>query len=406
MKDGGGYVQTTHVRTPVEPPPLKDVVPPLVAEPSWRIRAKTSPADLKDPPLPSAKGGTLLATAREGHGRRRRINVKSSPVDRAGEELSGPPEGGHEPRSPSTGSSIPKVRAMRSRANSRETLASVKDLAQHLLNMEDFTKEGCLELLDKLVVAAKVRTRRGQGCFQAFAYCQGGNRGITVQTRNKDTVVKYLNEYLKRATNHLPEGTVSWATLGVFTGNAIPPHTDVHNERGSWNYVVEVSDGSRRGLWVSGDDRSNPTRGEAEPGEASQALPDGSQCPGRFYNITEKAAGFNPKKFHGFVPNSPNEWLLVGYTPSGVDRLQEEDLDTLRKLGFPLRDVALPDEEEEGDDPDGDDESDEEEEKFPDDPDPDQYNKVSDDEFTDRDDEEPEGNTEPMDAEFVGEWIG
>ncbi|CAE7219174.1 RE1 [Symbiodinium natans] len=384
LKDGGGYVQTVHVRTPVEPPPLKDVVSPLIVEPALRLRSKTRPADAR----PHARDAPTGAAPRDG--RRRRLRAKSSPST--------------SPVGPST----PSVRVMRAQGRSRETLAEVKALAQHLLNMEDFSKEGRLELLEKLVVAAKVRTRRGEGCFQAFgAYCQGGNRGITVQTRNKEAVVMYLNEYLKKATSHLPEGSVTWATLGVFMGNAIPPHTDVHNKRGSWNYVVEISDRSQRGLWVSGDDDSNPARGEAVRGDMPQVLPDGSQGVGRFYDIRHRATGFNPKKFHGFLPNSANDWLLVGYTPSGFEKLTEGELNKLVELGFPIETEDPIEEEEENDDEDPDDEdddSDNEEERIPDDPDPDQYNEVSDEEYTDRDDEEPEDNTEPMDAEFVGKW--
>ena len=99
---------------------------------------------------------------------------------------------------------------------------------------------------------------------------------------------------------------------------------------------MEISDRSQRGLWVSGDDQSNPTRGVAERGEAIQQLPDGSQCSGRYYNIAERATGFNPKKFYGFTPNSANDWLLVGYTPSGVEKLMEEDRERLMELGFLL----------------------------------------------------------------------
>ena len=382
LKDGGGYVQTTHVRTPVEPPLLEDVAPPLIVEPTWRLRAKTKPENAGEPPKPSARGAAKDAPAPDG--RRRRIKTKSPP--------SSPLE-----------SSAPIIRAVRARTGGQGTLAEVNAFAQHLLNMEDFSKEGCLEMLEKLVVAARVRTRRGAGYFQAFgAYCQGGNRGITVQTRNKEAVVKYLNEYLKRATNHLQDGSVTWATVGVFTGNAIPPHTDVHNKRGSWNYVVEISDRSRRGLWVSGDDQSNPARGEAVRGEVLQVLPDGSQSVGRFYDITNRATGFNPKKFHGFLPSSANDWLLVGYTPSGFEKLKTDELERLVELGFPLE-AEDPLEEEDDDDLEEEDDDDEEE-RIPDDPDPDQYNEVSEEEYTDRDDEEPEDNTEPMDAEFVGEW--
>ena len=73
LKDGGGYVQTVHVRTPVEPPPLKDVAPPLIAEPALRLRSKTRPADAR----PHARDAPTGAAPRDG--RRRRLRAKSSP---------------------------------------------------------------------------------------------------------------------------------------------------------------------------------------------------------------------------------------------------------------------------------------------------------------------------------------
>ena len=67
-------------RTSLEPPPLKDVAPPLVAEPNWRLRTKTAPAELMDHPGPPAE--SFCCNCPGDSPRRRRLKVKTSPAER------------------------------------------------------------------------------------------------------------------------------------------------------------------------------------------------------------------------------------------------------------------------------------------------------------------------------------
>ncbi|CAE7408309.1 unnamed protein product, partial [Symbiodinium sp. KB8] len=142
----------------------------------------------------------------------------------------------------------------------------------------------------------------------------------------------------------MPGSTCTWTTLALQRAYQIPAHRDVHNQMGTRNYVMEIADETREGLWVEGSDEHHPVEGgDGIVQEHDYQHEDGEVVHGRIHSIEEPVA-FDPRSRHAMVSEQGMKWVLSAYTPSGVQKLLQTDVDYLFQHGFPVTGtgVALP----------------------------------------------------------------
>ena len=199
--------------------------------------------------------------------------------------------------------------------------------AQLLLLDEDFSDAGFRKVVTALEEAEVTSTdRRGdfEGRFVLGAYCHGGQRGVTTLCKNHPSLTRYLNKFLRTrlgTTNYDAE----WSAILLMHASDVPTHRDFRNEWGTKNYVLCVP--GTVDLWI-GPPHHPKTRPQAiTPDWESQDV----LC------ITNEVRAFDPRGYHAVRKNP--DWVIVGYSPLGVLKLNEVDKDLLKGLGFrvPMR---------------------------------------------------------------------
>ncbi|CAE7218596.1 RE1 [Symbiodinium sp. CCMP2456] len=184
--------------------------------------------------------------------------------------------------------------------------------------MGKFDLSSCAQVLEDVDTLAKMKYKtRGMQSTSIIlgAYVHGGMRGVTKAGKRRPHLTKYLNMVLRmRVAEDLGEDG-SWTTIGVFKAADIPPHRDLRNHAGSWNYVVEVGTKSKGGLWVANGNTEPTIRG----GEGLQPLareqPDGKIVYGNLVDIGGRAVAFNAKELHAYLVQEPERWVIAAFTP-------------------------------------------------------------------------------------------
>ncbi|CAE7938651.1 unnamed protein product, partial [Symbiodinium sp. KB8] len=225
---------------------------------------------------------------------------------------------------------------------------AVEAVARELLNAGDFSKQACQRLLRALggfhTRWRTPRTTEGQGMVLG-AYVRGGSFGVTNHGRSLPFTMRFLNKFmLIRLQYTMPGSTSTWTTLALQRASEIPAHRDVHNQRGTRNYVMEIADESLEGLWIEGDEESHPVEGGDGVCCAHEyQTEDGQVLQGRVHSLDEPVA-FDPRSRHAMVNAHGMKWVLSAYTPSGVQALLQADVDYLFSHGFPVTGtgVSLP----------------------------------------------------------------
>ena len=372
LKSTGTFLTTTHVRVAREPPRLEDVAPPILV-------------DCEDPPPLPAPADPPEA-APEHPGDKPRVELPSSSGrgpyrSEASDALppypTGPPITYSPPGTRVRGKS-PGVRMKALRAGDYEDMyeqmvdagddadpsysqeeimmrvlkaqekQAVEAVARELLAAGDFSKEACQRLLRSLggfhTRWRTPRTAAGQGMVLG-AYVRGGSFGITKHGREMPYTMRFLNKFLLiRLQYTMPGSTSTWTTLAMQRANEIPAHRDVHNQRGTRNYVMEIADESLEGLWVEGTEGAPQVEGgDGQSYPHEYQTPDGHVHQGRVHSIDEPVA-FDPRARHAMVHEPGMKWVLSAYTPSGVQSLLQADVDYLFVNGFPVTGtgVSLP----------------------------------------------------------------
>ena len=211
--------------------------------------------------------------------------------------------------------------------------------AKQYYDQGKFDLQSCGEVLQELCINGKARVRvRGQQTASMIlgAYVHGGVRGVTAEAKRRTWLSKYLNKVLKTRTLRDLGEEGSWTTLGVFKAENIPPHRDQRNRPGSLNYAVEVGGSQSGGLWLAGKDSVRQCKGGSEARDLPQELPDGAVLEGTVYNINQRAIAFDPKGEHAYLKPEVERWILVGFTPLGVEKLPPCDQSALKEREFPL----------------------------------------------------------------------
>ena len=199
-------------------------------------------------------------------------------------------------------------------------------LAQHSLLDDDFT-EATFRRLARLLEDAESSSpdRRGNlsGKYVFGAFCHGGQRGITTLAKKYPAVVSFLNKFLKK---RLPRECTSrerqWATVMLLHSSDVPVHRDYRNEWNTTNAVVYVPE--QLELWAG------PSKGHKDS-VCDQSLDWTSE---RVQELGLKGVTFDPRNFHAVRCN--HGWVVVGYTPLGIHKIQEEAKFWLHDVGFDL----------------------------------------------------------------------
>ncbi|CAE7197715.1 GIP [Symbiodinium sp. CCMP2592] len=304
LKQSGTFVQTTHVRITQDPPSLDEVAPVVLVEEPVPL-----PNEAPEPPLPPPPGPPPATRLRE----------KTPSVAYVGETYES-----------SVG--LSEIRSLVGEADEAEPIMKylrveeiqyVEAVAEQLFKEEKYEAEDVERIM-------------GQGLILG-AFVHGGSFGVTRYGRDLPWVTKYLNHYVRQK---IEKAQVSyhptWTTIAVQCADQIPRHRDVHNERGTYNYVCEIKRPPSAGLWVEDKGGERRVVGGSDPRDHQIEGHDGVMYDGCLLEITEKPAVFDPLVPHAYVKDDNKRWFISAYTPQGAPKLKASDKEYLERVGFPL----------------------------------------------------------------------
>eukprot|EP00439_Symbiodinium_sp_Y106_P022102 s6340_g2.t1 len=211
---------------------------------------------------------------------------------------------------------------------------SLDQALKHALLDEDYTESTFRYVMKKLEEEEPPSgDRRGdlQGRYVAGAFCHGGQRGVTTLARNRPSLVRFLNKFLKARSPRVdPEEANRWATVLLVHSSDVAVHRDYRNEWGTENTIVYVP--GQVDLWTGPPHNSKISSAEIKPDWSSDQV----------LNVGQVATRFDARNYHA-LRCTPG-WLVVGYTPLGIHKLLEEDKQWLVDAGFvlPIPDVIEP----------------------------------------------------------------
>ncbi|CAE7496106.1 unnamed protein product [Symbiodinium sp. CCMP2592] len=323
LKDTGTFVQTTHVRITREPPPLDTIAPTVLVDPEG---ADESPPAEEEPPLPPP----VLPPPDK---RLRRKTPRAAKLDELYEpcvELSDATHGVK-----SSFEEEPEMKYLR-----MEEVEYLEGVARGLYENQKFSKSDSHRLLSLFAGTCgnlKVpRAPEGQGLVLG-AFVHGGSFGVTRYGRDLPWVTKYFNTYLyEKIRAQWPHARPTWTTLAVQCAENVPRHRDVHNERATFNYVIELKAEDVGGLWVEDKGFERCVVGGERPQDFQYEAESGVVYDGCMVDISERPAAFSPTTPHAYVTADHRRWFLSAYTPQGFSRLSLGDQRYLRGLAFPL----------------------------------------------------------------------
>ncbi|CAE7447103.1 RE1, partial [Symbiodinium sp. CCMP2456] len=197
--------------------------------------------------------------------------------------------------------------------------------AKLMYDMGKFDLVSCAEVLNEMDLVGTLKNNKTRGpqvtSMILGAYVHGGMRGVTKAGKRRPHLTKYLNMVLRtRVAEDLGEDG-SWTTLGIFKATDIPPHRDLRNQAGSWNYVIEIGSTVSGGLWVAEGGEGNSIRGGGSSQPLTREQPDGKIGNGTLVEIGGRVAAFNAKELHSYISEETERWIVAALTPLGASTL-------------------------------------------------------------------------------------
>ena len=325
IKDSGTFIQTTHVRVTKDPPPLQEVMPPVIVEPD---EAEIDDAEgvSPEPPLPPPALPPPVKRVRTKGPVAAKLESDYPDYEVLYEApLCDEPFG-------DCGAEVKYLRT--------GEIQYVEAVARQLCEGDQFTERDCARILALFAGTCgnlKVpRSPLGTGMIIG-AYVHGGSLGITRYGRDLPWVATYFNEYMARKLRRCwPEMEYQWTTLAIQSAEDIPRHKDSHNERNSLNYVMELKTKSLDGLWVENQGDERRVLGGSHPQDHQHQCADGRVYDGCLVDIAKRPAVFDPLVPHAYVKENKAKWFLSAYTPQGASKLSAMDVQYLRSLQFPV----------------------------------------------------------------------
>ncbi|CAE7777053.1 GIP [Symbiodinium sp. CCMP2592] len=322
LKATGTFIQTTHVRVARDPPSLDEVTPTIVVEP------EAHEDDVGEPPLPPPDVPPPPRRMRSKAPMASKVDGFYPDIESLEEvhvDLYGNDVG------------MPQTKYLRV-----GEVQYVEAIAEQFYKEEKFDEPSCARLLALVAGTCgnlKVpRSPGGEGMIVG-AYVHAGSFGITRYGRDLPWMARYFNTYLKvKIQNYWPGMQFSWTTFALQAAKEIPRHKDSHNEKGIYNYVMELNTDSLEGLWVQdqGDERM-VVGGENAKDHQCEGR-DGQLYDGCLVSVKQKPAVFDPMVHHGYINEGGVKWFLSAYTPQGACKLQKQDQEYLKGLNFPVCD--------------------------------------------------------------------
>ncbi|CAE7596997.1 unnamed protein product [Symbiodinium sp. CCMP2592] len=309
LKETGTFIQTTHVRVTRDPPPL-DEVASVIVEPEPNEDPPEAEPPLPPPSDPPPKRmrskGPMVAKLDGGFEDYEWIPGDLSEVHAYVEEED------------------PQVKYLRA-----EEIKYVESVAKQLCEGDHYGESHGARLLGLFAgTCGNLRVPRapeGAGLVMG-AYVHGGAFGITRYGRDLPWTARYFNNYLmKKIKKNWPDMEFSWTTLVVQSAQEVPKHKDSHNEKGTYNYVIELKTETAEGLWVQNCGYERQVVGGSEAKDYDFEELDGELVEGCLVNVKKKPAVFDPRVPHAYVNEPRPKWFLTAYTPQGAYKLNMVD---------------------------------------------------------------------------------
>ena len=222
---------------------------------------------------------------------------------------------------------------------SAQEVIAAEEKAKELLVRQDYSEAACLELVHVMPVRAHV-TRVGKlgqekHHYHLFgSYAHGAQYGVSNRTRRFRQCVRYLNQFVRA---RVPENR-RWTSLVLSVNNNMPLHRDVNNEANPPNIVVGFGSYQGGGLWVQEtvQAREMGLENKTQQQLTKKTTPHGEEIWGRICETKNHVVTFPPKAWHETESWSGERVVLSAYTSRGQEHLSQEDLEDLRRTGFPI----------------------------------------------------------------------
>ena len=190
-------------------------------------------------------------------------------------------------------------------------------------DVSDATCRGVLARLERAETPSDDRRGEFRARYVLGAFCHFGQRGVTTLARKYPTLVKFLNGFLRSKLREEDAAAgPTWTTFLVMHASDVPIHRDYRNEWGTRNVIVQVP--GKLELWTSPLDPKEGSAGSIQPDWHSERVSSLGRC----------AVTFDARNHHALRHTRTPDWVLVGFTPLGIHKLQEEDQEYLRSLGL------------------------------------------------------------------------
>ena len=161
-------------------------------------------------------------------------------------------------------------------------------------------------------------------------FSHGGVFGVTNNTKNYSSVVKYVNAF---GRHHLGP-KAEWTSVTLTHDAGAEVHHDYNNLRDTSSYVVSLGQDAGGGLWV--EDRKVKEE-DIEHGTVKwRRLPNGRWLPGRIVDTKENFYELDPFLKHAVEPWTGTRWSLVFHTTRNFVKIGRELRSFLKGCGFPL----------------------------------------------------------------------
>ncbi|CAE7480558.1 RE1 [Symbiodinium sp. CCMP2592] len=132
-------------------------------------------------------------------------------------------------------------------------------------------------------------------------YAHGNHYGVTNWTRKLPQSCKYLWSYLKKWT---PEA-IHGSTLVINKNCKHGMHRDVHNQPGTKNYSIGVSQYKQGEVWLEGPGPSPTYK------TIMRQTPTGQQLPGHLRSVNQQVVSFDAHKWHATQDWSGKRWIVT-----------------------------------------------------------------------------------------------
>ena len=220
-----------------------------------------------------------------------------------------------------------------------DDIRNVEARAAQLLKDKDFNPAACEGLLHQLEWKARVSREGKFGGekvqYHVFgAYARGASYGVCNNTSQFPKLLQYLNQYI---SHKLPKAG-KWTSLVVSFNNKMPLHRDVNNQASQPNLVLGVGQYEQGGLWVQETVQAKEMGLSQESAGilTSKVTPHGETVWGRSHKTKDRVVEFPPKAWHETEEWRGERIVLSAYSSRSLPHLFQEELQQLRRAGFPL----------------------------------------------------------------------